>query len=94
MEHIINSKKREEIFIPDSKPFSNNYKERIIVLLKENDFGLTVANLTKKLGTTRHTISVALAELRGADLIEIRKVGVAKLHMLKQSSREVMRDEA
>ncbi len=62
----------------------NNYKERIIELLKEDSFGLTIADLSKELGTTRHTVSIILAELRGAEIVEIRKVGIAKLHLLKQ----------
>ena len=62
----------------------NNYKERIMELLKEDSFGLTIADLSKKIGTTRHTVSIILAELKGAEIVEIRKVGIAKLHLLKQ----------
>ncbi len=81
MEQISNQKKRDEIF--SNSKLSNNYKERIIALLKENNFGLTIADLSKEIGITRHTVSVVLAELRGAERIEVRRVGVAKLHVLK-----------
>ena len=57
-----------------------DYKSSIIDLLKKEKSGLTIADITKRIGTTRHTVSLILAELRGANLIDIRKVGVAKLH--------------
>ncbi len=62
----------------------NNYKERIIELLKKDSLGFTIADLSIKLGTTRHTVSIILAELKGAEIVEIRKVGIAKLYLLKQ----------
>jgi Mn-dependent DtxR family transcriptional regulator len=59
---------------------SNDYKEKIISLLKQDYSGLTIADIAGKIGTTRHTVSIVLAELRGANLIEIRQIGMAKLH--------------
>ena len=49
-------------------------------LLKEITDGLTIVEIAQKLGISRNTVSVVLAELRGAELIRIRPVGIAKLH--------------
>jgi len=57
-----------------------NKKERVIGLLKKDSDGLTIVEIAKKLGISRNTVSVALAELKGAQLIRIRPVGIAKLH--------------
>lgn len=72
--------KGKDISNSDDRSVSLNYKERIIDLLREDNSGLTIADIIKKVGTTRQTASVVLAELKGANLIEIRKIGVAKLH--------------
>ena len=80
MGQINTDKKLNEIFISSSKSLTNGYKEKIIDLLKKNNSGLTIADIAKKAGTTRHTASIILAELKGANLIEIRKIGMAKLH--------------
>jgi len=80
MGQINTNKKRDEIFISTCKSLPNDYKEKIIELLKKNNSGLTIADIAKRARTTRHTASIILAELRGANLIEIRKIGMAKLH--------------
>ncbi|MBW2966309.1 MarR family transcriptional regulator [Candidatus Woesearchaeota archaeon] len=80
MGQINTDQKKDEIFISTCKSLPNDYKEKIINLLKKNNSGLTIADIAKKIGTTRHTASIILAELRGANLIEIRNVGMAKLH--------------
>ena len=55
-------------------------KELVVQLLKKNSDGLTVVEIAAALGISRNTVAVALAELKGARLIRIRPVGVAKLH--------------
>ena len=60
----------------------SNY-ERVIELLKKNNLGLTIADISKLLEVTRNTVSVNLAKLEGAEQIEIRKVGMAKIYSLK-----------
>ena len=76
-------KKRDDIFMPQTLPTAG-YRKKIINLLKENSSGLTIADISQRIGTTRHTVSIILAELRGANLINIRKVGMAKLHNWRQ----------
>ncbi len=80
MGQINTDKKLNEIFISNSKSLAKDYKEKIIDILKKNHSGLTIADIAKGVRTTRHTASIILAELRGANLIEIRKIGMAKLH--------------
>ena len=55
-------------------------KEQVIRLLKSDNQGLTIIEIANKLGVSRNTVAVVLAELKGAKLIRIRPVGVAKLH--------------
>lgn len=55
-------------------------KEKIASLVKENPRGLTITEIAKKSELSRHTVSVALAELKGEGKIDIREVSKAKLH--------------
>ena len=55
-------------------------KELVINILKKNADGLTIIEISKLLKISRNTVTVALAELKGANLIRIRPVGRAKLH--------------
>jgi len=58
-------------------------KDLVIELLKKNTDGLTVIEIARELNISRNTVAVALAELKGAELIRIRPVGMAKLHYWK-----------
>lgn len=55
-------------------------KEDIIELVKKDKRGLTVADISRELKIARNTISIVLAELTGAELVEVRNVGIAKLY--------------
>lgn len=55
-------------------------KELVIELLKKNTDGLTIIEIANELKISRNSVPVALAELKGAELIRIRPVGKAKLH--------------
>jgi Mn-dependent DtxR family transcriptional regulator len=55
-------------------------KDLVIDELKRNTEGLTVIEIANVLKISRNTVAVALAELKGAELIRIRPVGMAKLH--------------
>ncbi len=59
-------------------------KDRVYDLLKKNRRGLTIQELSNQLDTSRMNINLALAELKGAGLVEIREIGRAKLHYLKK----------
>ncbi|MBW2984331.1 MarR family transcriptional regulator [Candidatus Woesearchaeota archaeon] len=58
-------------------------KEQVIEILKQHPEGLTIEDLAEKLKTTRHTVSLVLAELKGEKKVRIRKVAAAKLHYWK-----------
>ena len=60
-----------------------NKKEAVIQLLKKDKDGLTIVEIARILKFSRNTIAVALAELKGAEMIRIRPVGIAKLHYWK-----------
>jgi Mn-dependent DtxR family transcriptional regulator len=58
-------------------------KELVIELLKKNTEGLTIIEISKELKISRNTVSVALAELKGAEQIRVRPIGKAKLNYWK-----------
>lgn len=60
-----------------------DWKNRIEQLLRKHPEGLSIGDFARIIGTSRHTVSLALAELKGEGRIEVRKVGSAKLQYLK-----------
>jgi Mn-dependent DtxR family transcriptional regulator len=70
-----------EIFrIPKEKSPRGTEKEQVERLLKKNTDGLTVIEIARLLKISRNTVAVALAELKGANLIRVRPIGKAKLN--------------
>ena len=63
-------------------------KEIVADLLKKNVMGLTIIEISRLLKVSRNTIAVALAELKGENVITIRPVGKAKLHYWKGGKNE------
>ena len=57
-------------------------------MLKKDSDGLTIVEIARILKISRNTAAVALAELKGAELIRIRPVGIAKLHYWKGGKNE------
>ena len=68
---------------------SMQIKDGIYRLLKKNQRGLTIQELSEQLQVTRNTISIGLAELKGARLLEIKKIGKAKLHYIREEKLKV-----
>ena len=64
-----------------------NKKEAVVSLLKKDSDGLTTVEIARKLGISRNTVSIVLAELKGAEMIRIRPVGKAKLNYWKGGVR-------
>ena len=64
------------------------WKDVIVDILVKNPAGLTVSDIAEKAATSRHTVSVVLAELKGSELIRIRPVGIAKLHYWDEKKKK------
>ncbi|MEK6842006.1 MAG: hypothetical protein AABX91_02540 [Nanoarchaeota archaeon] len=62
-------------------------KEVVSDLLKKNAMGLTIVEISKLSKISRNTVAIALAELKGEDVIMIRSVGKAKLHYWRGESK-------
>jgi predicted transcriptional regulator len=56
---------------------------RIIKELKSNQEGYTISELSKKLKLSRQTISNCFAFLEGAQKVNIRRAGMAKIYYWK-----------
>ena len=63
-------------------------KEVVSDLLKKNPMGLTIVEISKLSKISRNTVAIALAELKGEDVITIRPIGKAKLHYWKGEKNE------
>jgi predicted transcriptional regulator len=55
-------------------------REKIILALKKNSTGFTISELSKKLNLSRQTVANCFAFLEGAEKVNIRKVGMAKIY--------------
>jgi DNA-binding IclR family transcriptional regulator len=64
----------------------NHVKERIIDVLKQHPEGLTAVDISKILGSHRHTITKYIYQLVGEGLLYQREVGTAKLCYLKEEN--------
>jgi len=64
--------------------YANGFlKERILEALRRHPEGLTIQDISKIIGTHRHTATRYLAELKGAEIVLCRPVGAATLHYLR-----------
>jgi Mn-dependent DtxR family transcriptional regulator len=62
-------------------------KEAVEELLQRNRDGLTVIEISRVLKISRNTTAVALAELKGANMIRVRPIGKAKLNYWNGSKK-------
>ena len=62
-------------------------EKQVTELLKKEPKGLTIIELSRKSGFSPHTVAIALAKLEGAEKIDIRRAGSAKLHYWKKQDR-------
>ncbi len=67
-----------------TKKDTKGLKKRILELLKKNPRGLTLIEISKLTGFSTITAARYIAELKGEKKIDIRKVGSANLHYLRE----------
>ena len=60
-----------------------NIRDRIIKELKKNPAGYTISELSKLLNLSRQTIANCFAFLEGAQKVNIRTAGMAKIYYWK-----------
>ena len=58
----------------------NHNQENIVKELKGNFRGFTVSELSKKLGVSRQTVTNCFAFLEGAEKVNTRQTGMAKIY--------------
>ena len=58
----------------------DRHRDKIIKELKKSKNGYTISELSKKLKLSRQTIANIFAFLEGAQKVNIRKVGMAKIY--------------
>ena len=62
----------------------NRVITQIKQILREDTRGLTIQELSEKTKVSRITAAMALMNLEGAQLIDVRIIGNCKLHYLKK----------
>ena len=67
-----------------SKNKNNNYKIRILKLLEETPFGLTIKEISDETGFHRNTVSKYVEILEGTDLIAKKQISAAKVFFSKK----------
>jgi predicted transcriptional regulator len=56
------------------------YRSKIITELQKNKAGYTISELSKKIKLSRQTIANCFAFLEGAEKVNIRQAGMAKIY--------------
>jgi len=56
------------------------FRDKIIKELRNNQAGYTISELSKKLKLSRQTIANCFAFLEGAEKVNIRQAGMAKIY--------------
>ena len=59
-------------------------EKKILSLLKKTPSGLTITELVDLSGLSRSFVRTILARLEGAQKVVVRKVGMAKVYILKE----------
>ena len=62
----------------------NNVKSRILKILKKHPRGLTILEISKEIGMSRHAVTKYIYHLLGEKKIRQREVGTAKLCYLRE----------
>lgn len=75
------SRRNPKMIIMNDK---NNVKGRVIKILKKHPEGLTILDISKEIGMSRHAVTKYVYQLLGERKIFQREVGTAKLCYLRE----------
>lgn len=67
---------------------NNGTRERILEFLANHARGATISEISAELDISRQTAAKYLEILKAEDKVEVREVGRAKIHYLKQGTLE------
>lgn len=67
--------------------FDKKVNKIIDVLEKDHSNGLTITEIVRISKLSRHIVLKTLAQLEGANKVSIRKVGMAKIYLLKKEEK-------
>jgi len=57
---------------------------KIVSILKNNSDGLTITEIVDKTNLSRSAVRTALANLDGGNKVSIKKIGMAKVYLIKK----------
>jgi predicted transcriptional regulator len=61
--------------------------EEVKKILKKDSRGLTIQELSDSIGVSRITVSMALMNLIGQGIIDVREIGNCKLHYIRSGAK-------
>jgi DNA-binding IclR family transcriptional regulator len=61
----------------------NSMENKIIILLRKNPSGLTITEIVNKTKLSRSGVRSSLARLEGGKKVSFRKIGMAKVYILR-----------
>lgn len=62
----------------------NKSVEEVVKILKKNHQGLTITELVDVSGFSRSLVRIVLARLEGANRVNVRKIGMAKVYTVRE----------
>ena len=58
-------------------------RNKIISILKNNSYGLTITEIVGKTNLSRSAVRTVLAKFEGGNKVLVRKIGMAKVYSIK-----------
>ena len=65
----------------------DNVVDKVYSVLKKSS-GLTITEIVKKTKLNRSSVRTALAKLEGAEKVDVRKIGMAKVYLINGRERK------
>ncbi len=73
-----------------TKLSSNDYNEKIMECLNQNNFGMTITEISEEINGNRNTVSKYLNRLESKDIVYKKEIGKASLYFLKDIESKVL----